>query len=99
MKTFLVLIVCLGLLSCKNGEQIKSETSTERTAEKVKDMSSDERDAIRKASNKGQVNENAQRLLWDLKERFDFGMNCGAKEDGHQQFHPKKKMIKKSKTL
>ena len=41
MKTFLVLIVCLGLLSCKNGEQIKSETSTERTAEKVKDMSSE----------------------------------------------------------
>lgn len=41
--------------------------------DKLKKMSDAERDKIRKGTSKGMVMENAQRLVWDLKEELGFG--------------------------
>lgn len=47
---------------------------------KLKEMSDAERDKIRKGSSKGMVLENAQILIWDLKEEFNFGLELWRKD-------------------
>jgi hypothetical protein len=45
-------------------------------------MKKEERDEIREATGKGPIMRNAQKLLWDLKENFNFGLELWRKGGG-----------------
>lgn len=46
---------------------------------KLKEMTDAERDEIRRGTGKGKVMENTQQLVWDLKEKFNFGLELWRK--------------------
>ena len=57
----------------------KVEEIIGRVLVKLKEMPVAERDKIRKESSKGWVMQNAQMLIWDLKEEFNFGLELWRK--------------------
>jgi DGQHR domain-containing protein len=61
---------------CKNLTKFKEETKTiiKPILEHLKNIDSEERDDIRKGSNKALMMRNTQKLLWELKEQTGFGM-------------------------
>lgn len=62
-----------------NGLERKTEEIVGSILTKLKDMPDTERDAIRSGTGKGKVMENTQRLVWDLKEKFNFGLELWRK--------------------
>jgi len=66
---------------------------------KLKEMSDGERDEIRKGASKGLVLKNTQRLIWDLKEKFNFGLELWRKGGWTPDIPPEEKNDEQIKKL
>ncbi len=79
--------------------KITSNKTLELIKNDLNNKTEDERNEIRKASTKGQVLENTQRLVWELKEQTGFGRELWYKGKGYSPDIPKDQSDKKIRNL